>query len=795
MAYNNFTVSEVNFNETQNTDLGESGIKRLVITPDEGYQVLASDFGLTDPIPSIIDPSSAVFQQAGNLIHLDLSFNPGSIMPGNDIDVPICLLGFARSAPYSIEGVVNIAEQNTDSDSAQYSYSDVGNFTESKVVWNKTIQADSGFYFYQAPLAAINTGNPSDYDIVTTETRNTYDELVAVTYEISYTFPANNVLGDIINIQAFAIPSVGSTTYINAFNVSSVGSIKQPPIPSGGDTRVLNLFGDPNATFSASLFYQDGTGTEIVIATNEVMPSNGQYSSPDIVFPPVSDGESPYKIIITGDINPAIANVGPDVVIDIAQQELVFIEVTATSTDSNLSISGIPDTLNLNANIDYGPGSLPTLNFSFEATSSGPELVVIAPVTANSFAPAIPDPASPAYNYVLNNLTSALNSSNDVFTVSGTIEVSSSGATPITHTLNLDNILSTVVLPTIVTTSVSNISGQTATSGGESITDGGGSISSKGIQWSEFADFNTILGANNEGTGTASFSSIITKLASGNTYYVRAYAQNEVGIAYGQVESFQSSAAPTISTIAVSGISWDVATSGGENISDNGNPITAKGVEWSTSPSFATIEGSTNDGSGTANFVSNLTGLTETTTYYVRAYATNGVGTGYGQTKTFQTIALPITGLSWATTVNNPCSSTPWEISNNNSKIKYHIENSSNCGGSCSDLQSGTATATITVGASDVDMGLDFEGIGELQAPDYEKIEFKLDGVQVARAQAAGGGLQCAMGPVVKTFVTPPPYRLNANTSYTFFINFTTNDELFHNGAYYEVDLSFTNVP
>ena len=351
-----------------------------------------------------------------------------------------------------------------------------------------------------------------------------------------------------------------------------------------------------------------------------------------------------------------------------------------------------------------------------------------------------------------------------------------------------------IVAPTIATKGISNETGTGADSGGENITNGGGSISSKGIQWSEFADFNTILGANNEGTGTASFSSIITGLASGNTYYVRAYAQNEVGIAYGQVESFQSSAAPTISTVAVSGISWDVATSGGENISDNGSSIVSKGVQWSTSSSFATIEGSTNDGSGTVNFVSNLTGLTETTTYYVRAYATNGVGTGYGQTKTFQTIALPITGLSWATTVNNPCSSTPWEITNNNSKIKYHIENSFNCGGSCSDTQSGTATATITVGASDVDMDLDFQGIGELQAPDYEKIEFKLDGVQVARAQAAGGNQGCAMGPVVKTFVTPPPYRLNANTSYTFFIDFTTNDSAYHNGAYYEVDLSFTNV-
>jgi len=390
----------------------------------------------------------------------------------------------------------------------------------------------------------------------------------------------------------------------------------------------------------------------------------------------------------------------------------------------------------------------------------------------------------------------SIQTSGNGVSIFGSAAVNNFGFANNTFLFLVDELVKEVSLPTVVTTGVSNKTGATADSGGETITDGNGTISGRGVQWSSLADFSVIDGTTTDGTGTTNYASTITGLTTGNTYYVRAYVINEAGIAYGQVIQFVSSVSfPTISTASISSISWDSATSGGENISDNGSPITAKGVEWSTSSSFATIEGVTIDGSGVGNFVSNITGLSATTTYYVRAYATNTGGTGYGQTETFQTIALPITGLSWVTTVNNPCNSTPWTITNNNTRIRYDIENSSNCGGSCSDLQSGTATATITVGASDVDMGLDFEGIGELEAPNFEKIEFELDGVQVARAQAAGGSLQCAMGPVVKTFVTPPPYRLNANTSYTFFINFTTNDALFHNGAYYEVDLSFTNVP
>jgi len=47
------------------------------------------------------------------------------------------------------------------------------------------------------------------------------------------------------------------------------------------------------------------------------------------------------------------------------------------------------------------------------------------------------------------------------------------------------------------------------------------------------------------------------------------------------------------------------------------------------------------------------------------------------------------------------------------------------------------------------------------------------------------------MGPVVKTFVTNPPYTLAANSTNTLFIDFTTNDGLYHKNAYYQVDLSF----
>jgi hypothetical protein len=248
---------------------------------------------------------------------------------------------------------------------------------------------------------------------------------------------------------------------------------------------------------------------------------------------------------------------------------------------------------------------------------------------------------------------------------------------------------------------------------------------------------------------------------------------------------------PTLTTTVVSNITTSTASSGGTSISQGGSAITVKGVQWSTSSVFTSFS-STSDGSGTADFTSNITNLAPNTTYYVRAYATDSTGTGYGNTVSFQTIALPVSGLTWTTTKVNPCSSAPWVISAGNQTIRYNVVDSTLCGGTCSDTQSGTATATITVGNSATNLNLDFEGLGELQDADFEKITFKLNGTLVARAQAQGGQQGCAMGPVVKTFITNPPYALNANSTNTLLIEFTTNDPWYHIGAYYEVELSFS---
>ena len=126
-------------------------------------------------------------------------------------------------------------------------------------------------------------------------------------------------------------------------------------------------------------------------------------------------------------------------------------------------------------------------------------------------------------------------------------------------------------------------------------------------------------------------------------------------------EGIQEPITPTVTTNEVTDITITSAICGGNVTADGGAEVTARGVCWSTSQN-PTITGShTTDGSGTGSFTSNMTGLTENTVYYIRAYATNSYGTSYGSQKSFTTngngqinghdfVDLGLSsGLKWAT--------------------------------------------------------------------------------------------------------------------------------------------------
>jgi uncharacterized protein (TIGR02145 family) len=154
------------------------------------------------------------------------------------------------------------------------------------------------------------------------------------------------------------------------------------------------------------------------------------------------------------------------------------------------------------------------------------------------------------------------------------------------------------------------------------------------------------------------FTSALTGLTPSTKYYIKAYIKRGSVVVYGEEINFTtaSDALPSLTTVEITGVSKNSAASGG-NISDQGGtPVSARGVCWgiATLPVISSFK--TVDGSGIGSFTSSITMLSAGTKYYVRAYATNAGGTGYGNELSFTTTpdapVLPTATTSSANPVN-----------------------------------------------------------------------------------------------------------------------------------------------
>jgi uncharacterized protein (TIGR02145 family) len=194
-------------------------------------------------------------------------------------------------------------------------------------------------------------------------------------------------------------------------------------------------------------------------------------------------------------------------------------------------------------------------------------------------------------------------------------------------------------VPTLVTTDASGITQTTVTSGGTVSNEGGATVTERGIVYGTITNPTTSNTKITSGSGTGSFSVTVTALIPNTTYYIRSYAINSAGTGYGNNITFQTTvtSVPSLTTRELLNITNTTATGGGSITNDGGSIITVKGICWGTSPNPTTLDSKTTDGTGTTTFTSFITGLSASVTYYVRAYATNSTGTGYGNQETFTT--------------------------------------------------------------------------------------------------------------------------------------------------------------
>lgn len=212
---------------------------------------------------------------------------------------------------------------------------------------------------------------------------------------------------------------------------------------------------------------------------------------------------------------------------------------------------------------------------------------------------------------------------------------------------NGDNGETTVTIPSVETSTVSEITETNAIGGGMVTSNGGSSVTECGVCWNTetnpTVDDSHVVSSSNTNT----FSCQITNLVPKTTYYVRAYAINDKGVGYGNQVSFitlsgngsEPNAIPEVETSNVIGITETSAIGSGVVISDGGGNVIEKGVCWSKQPTPIVNGLHAVAGTGIGTFSCEIVDLEPDTKYYVRAYAINNMGVGYGDEVEFITLS------------------------------------------------------------------------------------------------------------------------------------------------------------
>jgi hypothetical protein len=196
--------------------------------------------------------------------------------------------------------------------------------------------------------------------------------------------------------------------------------------------------------------------------------------------------------------------------------------------------------------------------------------------------------------------------------------------------------------PTVTTLGITDITATSAKGGGEVTDQGASPVNERGICWSLNHNPTTADSHDSNGSGMGSYTVDMNNLTPNQTYYVRAYATNSQGTAYGdEVDFMAMEGLPSVETLDVTDVTTTTAKVHYKVTIEGGLEVIEHGICWSESNTTPTINDHyISGGNGTGTFSVDLSGLNPGTKYYVRAYAKNEQdGEAYGTAKDFTTEA------------------------------------------------------------------------------------------------------------------------------------------------------------
>lgn len=192
---------------------------------------------------------------------------------------------------------------------------------------------------------------------------------------------------------------------------------------------------------------------------------------------------------------------------------------------------------------------------------------------------------------------------------------------------------------TITTGALKDVTYTSATCGGE-IT-GGNKVGKRGVCWNTTGNPTSSDAHTTDGSGRGEFTSSITDLDEGVTYYVRAYVEYQGEIVYGEEKTCTTMAhgRPTIALIGTSNIEESSVTATANVITDGGEEISGRGFIYGVSEDMLTLDKGTLvpiDGS-IGEMKKSITGLSDAQEYFICAYVTYSKGTLYTRSSKFET--------------------------------------------------------------------------------------------------------------------------------------------------------------
>ena len=431
----NFSATIVSFDEITGVDwtLDNPSVV-LLLTPNTGFTINASNFSATAPLPTNV--SSVVFSQAGTNITCLVTYISPSIMPANAVLIDICASGYAEQTQVTLSGTLKACGTSNVSLPAPgdlpSAYTVSGDFNTTATVLTQSVVASTGFFFAVEPVLALNIGILSNYTITSIKTYNAANQLTQIVFTVVYNFPQTSVSGDEIcltaNAEAIYTPAVCINSY--SFPLSS------PTILAGGQTNTYTLNGIVGASYD--VFLVDSAGNVLLNEVGVLDTSGVKVIT--LVFP-ASTVDETYFIILTGSCiaNGVVTPSQQPSVITLKQYidtQLIF---NFSSTNSDITVG----TIVAKTFIPFQNVSAPQ-SYIVTATSTSNIVLNTTPI-ANDWSGAGGDffPTDLTYNSYVNLAKYTINNVSNPKTLEAKLSVviDQAGTPSLTRILNLDNFI------------------------------------------------------------------------------------------------------------------------------------------------------------------------------------------------------------------------------------------------------------------------------------------------------------------------------------------------------------------